>query len=141
MQKKYLHLAVDHFTRFVYIITSKTQVAKDFINLIKKVEKNGSIELVLSDQYPGINSAQFKQYLNKQKIALVFTAVDCAFSNGLNERTNQTLVNRIPCKIYENGNKSWPKVAEECVKDYNNTIHSSTGFTPNYLLTGLNNSF
>ena len=51
------------------------------------------------------------------------------------------LVNRIRCKIYENGNKSWPQVAEECVKDYNNTIHSSTGFTPNYLLTGLNYSF
>ncbi|OXU24204.1 hypothetical protein TSAR_012639 [Trichomalopsis sarcophagae] len=33
------------------------------------------------------------------------------------------------------------EVAEECVKDYNNTIHSSTRFTPNYLLTGLNNSF
>lgn len=32
--KKYLHLAVDHFTRFAYITTSKTQVAKDFINLI-----------------------------------------------------------------------------------------------------------
>lgn len=57
--KKYLHLAMDHFTRFAYIITSKTQVGKDFINLIKKVEKNGSIKLILSDQYPGINSAQF----------------------------------------------------------------------------------
>jgi len=139
--KKYLHLAVDHFTRFAYLITSKTQVARDFINLIKKVEKDGGIKLVLSDQYPGINSAQFKQYLNKQKVALVFTAVDCSFFNGLNERTNQTLVNRIRCKIHENKDKSWPQIAEECVKDYNNTIHSSTGFTPNYLLTGLNHSF
>lgn len=139
--KKYLHLAVDHFTRFAYITTSKTQVAKDFTNLIKKVEKDGTIKLVLSDQYPGINSAQFKQYLNKQKISLVFTAVDSAFSNGLNERTNQTLVNRIRCKMYENKKKSWPQIAEECVKDYNNTIHSSTGFTPHYLLTGINYTF
>ena len=28
--KKYLHLAVDHSTKFTYIITSKTQVAKNF---------------------------------------------------------------------------------------------------------------
>jgi len=139
--KKYLHLAVDHFTRFAYIITSRTQVAKDFISLIKKVEKDGSIKLVLTDQYPGINSTQFKQYLTEKKITIVFTAVDCAFSNGLNERANQTIINRIRCKMYGNRNKSWPQVAEECVKDYNNTIHSSTGFTPNYLLTGGNESF
>ncbi|XP_046602694.1 uncharacterized protein LOC107224055 isoform X1 [Neodiprion lecontei] len=139
--KKYLHLAVDHFTRFTYIVTSKTQMAKDFINLIKKIEKNGNIKLILSDQYPGINSTQFKQHLSKQNIALVFTAVDCAFSNGLNERTNQTLVNRIRCRIYEHREKSWPQIAEECTQDYNNTIHSSTGFTPNYLLTGSNKSF
>lgn len=44
------------------------------------------------------------------------------------------------CKIFEHRNKSWPVVAEECIKDYNNTIHSSTGYTPNYLLTGKESS-
>lgn len=139
--KKYLHLMIDHFTRFAYISTSKTQVARGFISLVKKVGKNGKIQTILTDQYAGINSAQFKQFTKKENISLIFTAVDCAFSNGLNERTNQTLVNRIRCKIYENKNKSWPTIAEDCVKEYNNTIHSSTGFTPNYLQTGIDNNF
>lgn len=134
--KRYIHLIVDHFTRFAYISTSKTQVAKDFIKLINKVEQQGTIKTILTDQYLGINSTQFKNYVNDQEINLIFTASDCAFSNGLNERTNQTLINRMRCKLFENRNKSWPIVAEECVKDYNNTIHSSTGYTPNYLLTG-----
>ena len=105
--KKYLHLIIDHFTRYAFISTSKTQVAKDFIKLMKKVEKEKEekIETLLADQYAGINSTEFKQYLKKQEITLIFTAVDCAFSNGLNERTNQTIVNRIRCKIYENRNK------------------------------------
>lgn len=42
--KRYLHLIVVHFTRCAFISTSKTQVAKDFINLIKKVEKHGKIK-------------------------------------------------------------------------------------------------
>lgn len=38
--KKYLHLMVDHFTRYAYILSSKTQRA-DFIKLVNgMVEKN-----------------------------------------------------------------------------------------------------
>jgi len=139
--KRYLHLLVDHLTRYAYISTSKTQVANDFIKLVEKVENKNKIEIILTDQYAGINSAKFKQFTKKKNISLIFTAVDCAFSNGLNERTNQTLINRIRCKIYENNKKPWPQIAQECTKEYNNTIHSSTGFTPNYLLTGIDNNF
>nr|XP_012145921.1 PREDICTED: uncharacterized protein LOC105663162 [Megachile rotundata]XP_012146599.1 PREDICTED: uncharacterized protein LOC105663296 [Megachile rotundata] len=138
--KKYLHLLIDHFTRYAFISTSKTQGAKDFIKLIKTIKKDNNIKTLFTDQYAGINSKEFKQYLRSQKINLIFTAVDCAFSNGLNERTNQTLINRIRCKIFENKNRPWPIIAQECVKEYNNTIHSSTGFTPNYLLTGKDKS-
>lgn len=88
----------------------------------------------MADQYPGINSRKFKQYLKFRNITLIFTAVDWSFSNGLNERTNQTLVNRIRCQIYENKARV-TVTAEKCVEKYNKTIHSSTGFTPNYLLS------
>lgn len=99
------------------------------------------IKTLFSDQYPGINLVKFKQYLKQNKIKLVFTAGDCAFSNGLNERANQTLVNRMRFKIYEKGNRPWCVIAQECVDDYNNTIHSSTGFSPAYLMTGKDQSF
>ena len=134
--KRYMHVLIDHFTRYAFITTSKTQLANDFIALIEKTKAMAELNIVLADQYPGINSGKFKQYLKSKNITMIFTAVDCAFSNGLNERANQTLVNRIRCKIYENKKEPWPKIAEKCVEEYNNTIHSSTGFTLNYLLTG-----
>ncbi|BES90541.1 Retrotransposon protein [Nesidiocoris tenuis] len=34
--KRYLHLLVDHFTRYAFISTSKNQTADDFVKLIKK---------------------------------------------------------------------------------------------------------
>lgn len=58
--KRYLHLLVDHFTRFAYILCSKNQLARDFIKLIEKVPKENSIEILLADQYPAINSKEFK---------------------------------------------------------------------------------
>jgi len=137
--KKYLHLLVDHFTKYAFITTSKTQNAADFIKLVKTVLETDEIEMILTDQYPGINSKEFKEFLEKNKVKLIFTAVDTPFSNGLNERLNQTLVNKIRCKTNEKGQKkAWTTVARECVNKYNETEHTVTGFSPKYLLDGTN---
>lgn len=137
--KKYLHLLVDHFTRYAFIITSKTQNANDFIKLINKVIDSDTIGMLFSDQYPGINSKEFKKYLNEKSIPIIFTSVNAPFSNGLNERLNQTLVNKIRCKVNENShNKAWTTIAHNCVDKYNETKHSVTGFAPKYLLEGTN---
>ncbi|KAK9881359.1 hypothetical protein WA026_015487 [Henosepilachna vigintioctopunctata] len=68
---------------------------------------------------------------------MVLTAVDCPASNGLNERLNQTLFKRIRCKINEQSNCSWLDIAKECTDEFNNTTHSVTKFSPNYLLHGV----
>lgn len=135
--KKYLHLLVDHFTRYAYIVTSKTQNANDFIKLIKNITEGNKIGMILTDQYPGLNSKEFKKFLDENGIPIIFTAVNAPFSNGLNERLNQTLINKIRCEI--NGRMikmAWTTVAHECVKKYNDTEHTVTGFAPNYLLNG-----
>lgn len=135
--KKYLHLLVDHFTRFAYILCSRNQNAQDFIKILEKVPRENTIETLFSDQYPALNSNEFKEYLNNRNIKQIFTAIDAPFSNGLNERLNQTLINRIRCRINEKENKSaWSRIAEECVQKYNETDHTVTGFPPKYLLSG-----
>ena len=139
--KKYCHLLVDHFTRYAYAVTSKHQKADDFIKLLNLVyDKGHKIENLLADQYTGINSNIFKNFLQQNGTRLLFTAVDCPFSNGLNERLNQTLVNRLRCKANENSankKRPWSILLQECVAEYNDTIHTTTKFTPNYLLHGL----
>lgn len=135
--KKYLHLLVDHFTRYAFVLTSKTQGANDFIKLVTNISETDNIGMILTDQYPGINSKEFKRFLAEKQIPMIFTAVNAPFSNGLNERLNQTLVNKIRCKINEEENtRAWTKIAHECVEKYNKTIHSVTGFSPSYLLYG-----
>lgn len=135
--KKYMHLLVDHFTRFAHIITSKTQSGSDFIKLVKKVADNEQIGKILVDQYPGINSYEFKEYIKNKNIQLIFTAVNAPFSNGLNERLNQTLVNRIRCKVNETSDrKAWTTIAQQCVQKYNETVHTVTKFSPKYLMEG-----
>lgn len=104
--KRYLHLLEDHFTRYAYILTSKNQNANDFIKLLKNIPEIDKINMILTDQYPGINSKEFKRFVSEKGISLVFTAVNSPFSNGLNERLNQTLVNKIRCVMNEKKKKN-----------------------------------
>lgn len=101
--------------------------------------KTEKINILLTDQYPGLNSKEFKEFLERNDVKLVFTAINTPLSNGLNERLNQTLVNKMRCKLNEkNGNKAWTSIARECINKYNETDHSVTGFAPAYLLEGKN---
>jgi hypothetical protein len=134
---RYMHLLVDHFSRYAWISTSTGQSAKDFIKFLKPIANKNRILILLTDQYSGINSDAFKTFLEEQGIQLVFTCFDCPQSNGLNERLNQTLVNRIRCKINSTKTRAWTSLAKECVVEYNRTVHSSTSFAPEYLLFGI----
>lgn len=136
--KRYLHLLVDHFTRFTFISTSSGQDAKDFIHLLDPILKRNKVKILLADQYPAIKSTEFRRYLSSKGVTLMFTSVNCPQSNGLNERLHQTLVDRIRCKINSNNGKkrAWSKIAEDCTSEYNNTIHTVTRYTPRYLLLG-----
>ncbi|XP_056636856.1 uncharacterized protein LOC130445312 [Diorhabda sublineata] len=132
--KRYLHLLSDHFTRYAYILASSTQNANDFIKLIKNCAESDNIELILSDQCPGINSKEFKRFLDENNIPIIFTAVNSPFSNGLNERLNQTLVNKIRCRMNEHDKKkAWTSVVHSCVQKYNETEHTVTGYAPKSL--------
>lgn len=48
--KKYLHLLVDHFTRYAYILTSKTQSANDFVKLVNNITEFDEIGILLTNQ-------------------------------------------------------------------------------------------
>ena len=135
--KKYMHLLVDHFSRYAWILTSKEQTTDNFIKLIQPIARDNEIKQLLVDQFGAFNSGKFKDYLKKLNIELIFTSVDNPQSNGLNERLNQTLINRIRCKINDDEyNQSWTKLAEICTEEYNKTTHTSTKFAPAYLLYG-----
>lgn len=135
---KYLHLLVDHFSRFAYILCTKGQTASEMISLIDSVNKSNQIGTLLTDQYGGLTSDEFVSYCRVSKINHITTAVDSPSSNGLNERLNQTLTNRIRCSINDPSSpkKAWTSIARNCIDQYNDTIHSVTKFTPSYLLNG-----
>ena len=132
--KRYMHILIDHFSRRVFISTTKGQQAKNIINPIEKAVGVQDVRIILADQYPAINSTEL--YLKTKNILLVFTGVNNASSNGLNGRVNQILLNRIRCRTNSGDTRAWSKIATRCVEEYNRTNFSVTKFAPDYLMHG-----
>ncbi|KAF7493087.1 Pro-Pol polyprotein [Sarcoptes scabiei] len=134
--KRFLHLAVDAFSRFAWALPSKTRNCKDMINLINKVLCQQTPKLIVADQYPSVKSAEFKRFLRKKNIAITFIPINHPSTNGMVERLNQTIVNRMRQKVYEFPGKAWVTLLDSCLQEYNRTIHTITKFPPEYLLYG-----
>jgi len=64
------------------------------ISLVASVHQHHPIGTLMTDQYGGLSSYEFGFFGSSSGIRHIFSAIDSAFSNGLNERLNQTLINR-----------------------------------------------
>lgn len=54
----------------------------------------------------------------------------------MSDRTKLLLIASDIKKNVNNHKRAWTTIDQECVAQYNKTIHSSTGFTPEYVLYG-----
>ena len=79
--RKYLHLAIDHFTRKVWHLCSKGYTEKDLINLIREVLKIGKPKVILCDLYSAMKGNTFKKFVLENDIKLLYTCTDSPESN------------------------------------------------------------
>lgn len=71
----------------------------------------------------------------------MLTSVDNPSSNGMNERVNQTIVNRLRCKLENYGNRAWTTAADEVVDKYKRTEHTVVNYATKFLLNGTQEKF
>ena len=136
IKARYLHLAIDAFSRFVWGRTSDSQMAKDYIKLLELIEQDGTPKMMVTDRYGALTSEQFKENLKEKNIQLIHTPTAHPQSNGLIERVGQTLVEKIRCKKILEPSRSWSALAKDVIETYNTTIHCITTYTPLFLLNG-----
>ncbi|UYV84218.1 hypothetical protein LAZ67_X001557 [Cordylochernes scorpioides] len=136
--KKFLHIIVDHATRYIWAFPSKTQTTDSYINCLNKIFQIQKPKQFLSDRAPSFTSPRFRKYLINNNIKQLLTSSSRPQCNGLNERLNQTIITRLRCKFNNLKGKSipWTKLLDSVLNEYNNTPHSITGYTPTYLLYG-----
>lgn len=85
--KRYLHLLVDHVTRFAFILTTKGQTSNEMIQLVDSVHNRHPIGTRLTDQYGGLFSQEFQDYCDSSGIRHVFVHFRMALTSALIKRS------------------------------------------------------
>ena len=136
---KYLQVLIDHHSRFVWAIPTATNTSDTIINVLTKIFSKfpeGKPTRLLTDNGTNFTSKKFKNFLKNKKIKRSLATPYHPQTNGMVEKVNHVLVERLRIACKEKPTYKWSTLVPYIITQYNMTPHSSTGFPPDYLLFG-----
>lgn len=127
---------VDHFTKFAWAVPTKDQTATTTAKVLSNriIQQFGVPKRLLSDQGPNFESNLMKELCNLYGMSKSHTTPYHPAGNGACERLNRTLLGLLGTLGEERRN--WHEHLPELLQVYNNSVHSTTGYTPHYLMFG-----
>ncbi|UYV63687.1 hypothetical protein LAZ67_2005306 [Cordylochernes scorpioides] len=132
--KTYLHVIVDHLTRYAWTFPSNSTCTLKYIQTLKTVLQQGLSKRLLSDRAPAFTSEKFRKFLITRGIQPLLTTSNNPQAKGLIERLNATITGKLRLAYLENPKASWTQLVKRVTQTYNNTPHSVTSFPPTHLM-------
>ena len=127
---KYLMTIIDVFSKYALAIPLQNKNSETVTNIFEKILKKGEVPTkIWVDKGAEFYNKTFKSLLSKYNIVMYST-----YSNNKSvvvERFNRTLKTNMFKKFTQNNNRNWIDILIKLMDHYNNSIHSTTGFTPN----------
>ena len=115
------------------------KTSETIINILSNLFRTvGYPQRILTDQGTNFTSNKLKHFLNNQpqKIIHLFTTSYHPQCNGLNEKANDIIISKLRSALLAKPTRKWSTLLSEILHNYNNQIHGSTGFPPQFLLNG-----
>lgn len=127
----------DLFSKFAVAVPTKDQSAETTARALYNnlVQTFGCPERILTDRGAAFESNLISQLCQLYGCQKSRTTAYHPQGNGACERFNQTLLGLLG-SLEEVQQAQWPNKLPTLLQAYNNTVHSSTGFTPYYLVFG-----
>ncbi|UYV78300.1 hypothetical protein LAZ67_16000896 [Cordylochernes scorpioides] len=110
--KIYLHVVVDHFSRYAWAFPSKSTSTTTYQQVLKRVFQDGSPKRLLTDRAPAFTSPKFRSFLLNRNIHPLLTTSNNPQANGLCERLNATLTGKLRLLHLENPKVAWTKLSK-----------------------------
>lgn len=134
---RYMLTIIDWFSRYAEAVPLKDQTAevcaRAFVEHL--ILRHGAPDRVLTDQGRNFTSELFKRVCKNLGIKKLQTSAYHPQGNGLVERLHRTLVHSLACIVRRDG-RDWDRWIPYTLLAYRSTPHSSTGYTPYFLVHG-----
>lgn len=134
---RYVLVIMDYFTRYVNLFPLKDQRATTVAKCIFEdyIRQHGLPESIHTDQGRQFESDLIKHLCTLLGITKTRTSPYHAQSDGMVERLNRTLKDQLAKYISHTGGE-WDQYLPQAELAYNSSVHSSTGFSPFFLVHG-----
>ena len=128
---RYIFIIIDNFSKYLWAIRLKNKYSKtitdEFSNILT-TSKRRPLKIE-SDRGAEFYNSIFQNFLRSKSIQHYSRFTDKGPS--IAERVIRTIRNLLKKPVFERGNADWLSELPSVVKQYNNTMHSSTKMTPN----------
>jgi hypothetical protein len=137
---RFILLMVDYFTKWVEVSALETHTAKVVSKEIldKWVTRFGVPWKLHCDQAPEFNSACMTEFGRLIKTCKTRTLPYRPCSNGLCEKSNQTIEGILRC-LCDGNREDWDEHLQMAVMAYRASPHGTTGCSPNLMIFGQEN--
>ena len=123
-------VVIDNFSKFGWTIPLKNKYAQSIIDAFSQIIKTSRRKpnLLETDDGKECVNKIFNEFLSNKNIKRYSgnTALRAVFA----ERFNRTIRSMLKKPVFEKGNADWINELPSVIKQYNNTIHSSTKMKP-----------
>ena len=131
----YVLVIIDGFSRYALLSANIGPDSKASMRGLRRwMDRLGSPARIVSDNGPAIKSKKFKELTSSSNIKHLTIAPYAHWSNGIVERCNQTVLERIK---REGPKKTWASLIKKVENIYNDSYHTGIGATPRMVMQGI----
>jgi transposase InsO family protein len=134
-RRSYILTCIDIYSKFAWCKALPNKEGPTVANSLNDIlnEANASPKIIQTDNGSEFKSNEFETLLKNNNIKHIFSSPYNPKANAIIERFNGTLKRRLEKYLSHLENKNWVSILDQTVNNYNNEIHSTTGYKPVYL--------
>ena len=136
---RYILSVIDIHSRYLVLIPTIDQKAHTFIDqfVTQWISHFGVPDILLSDNGPAFTAKTAKAFYKLYGIKKNFSLPLRPQSNGIVERSNQSVVQQLRAATSKKKTQQWDKKLPTIQFDINNTVSNATGYKPSQLIFGI----